>query len=62
MRTIGIGSAVYSNPHCKGGRGVNGIINMIDDRVIDNLLIRFCLLQYRASMVGGDTNWLAHRL
>lgn len=54
-RTISIGSAVYSSPH---GR-VNRIINMIDDRMIDNLLISFRLFQYRTSMVAGDRDWLA---
>jgi len=53
--TIRIGWAVYSSPH---GR-VNRIINMIDDRMIDKLLISFCLFQYRTSIVDGDTDWPA---
>jgi hypothetical protein len=52
---ISIGWAVYSSPQ---GR-VNRIINMIDDRMIDNLLISFCSFQYRTSMVDGDRDWPA---
>lgn len=53
--TISIGWAVYSSPY---GR-VNRIINMIDDRMIDSLLISFCLFQYRQWLMG-ETDWPAH--
>ena len=55
MHTTSIGWAVYSSPHGK----VNRSINMIDDRMIDNVLIRCCLFQYRTSVVDGDTDWPA---